>query len=198
MEAWYGQWIDTMKNLLVPQLQKAVEKGERKQVMGPVEQLHEHLEEYFKALEGAAEKDVLQVLSPAWRSAAEKPFLWIGDFHPALLITLAADSEGLSERVKKIHNVMTPMLQDLFNRLRNVQLGLGTALALDRSDALQEHLTELSCIFLDANRLRRNVVSHILSASDVSQAAHFLQGIAQLYISFRDPHLAESLKRCNF
>ena len=36
----------------------------------------------------AASKDVAQLLYPEWRNSLEKPFLWLGDFHPYLFTNL--------------------------------------------------------------------------------------------------------------
>lgn len=53
-----------------------------------VEALRLHFESHYDALDRAARQDVLQVLTLAWRTPLEKPYLWIGDWHPALFINL--------------------------------------------------------------------------------------------------------------
>ncbi|KAK9276023.1 hypothetical protein L1049_005554 [Liquidambar formosana] len=53
-----------------------------------VEMLHHHFEAYYEALDLAASDDVVQLLFPDWRNSLEKPFLWLGDFHPYLFTNL--------------------------------------------------------------------------------------------------------------
>lgn len=53
-----------------------------------VESLHQHFQSYYDALDLAATRDVSQLLFPEWRNSVEKPFLWLGDFHPYLFTNL--------------------------------------------------------------------------------------------------------------
>ncbi|XP_027338369.1 protein INAPERTURATE POLLEN1 [Abrus precatorius] len=59
---------------------------------------------------------------------------------------------------------------------------------------LKGHLDELVNVFLYANRLRRNVLSDIISATSVYQAALFFEGLAQFLIGFREAELVYALE----
>ncbi|KAI4317956.1 hypothetical protein L6164_025776 [Bauhinia variegata] len=62
--------------------------------------------------------------------------------------------------------------------------------------ALMGHTEELVSIFLDANRLRRSVLTEIIGATSIYQAALFLEALAQFLIVFRDQELINSVERC--
>nr|GMC77221.1 protein INAPERTURATE POLLEN1 [Ipomoea batatas] len=47
-------------------------------------------------------------------------------------------------------------------------------------------MEELVDVFMDANRLRRSVLSDIVNATDVYQAALFLESLAQFLVGFKD------------
>lgn len=229
LKEYYSEWIQSLKKQLLPQLEHALmrqrHQDERSVCLLPhVERLRESVESYYTTLERAASEDVLLVLCPTWRSTTqlEKPFLWLGDFHPALLINLfrallthhndqsrglASATDDLFTRIDRIEGVIGTMVPALFYRMRNVQMSIGTSLAKDwliadahgsnlrgvLGDGIEAQIGELREIFLDANRMRRNAVTEILSACDVHQAAHYLQGLAQFYVALADPHLASAL-----
>ncbi|XP_059318769.1 protein INAPERTURATE POLLEN1 [Lycium ferocissimum] len=56
-------------------------------------------------------------------------------------------------------------------------------------EAARVEMEELVGVFVDANRLRRSVLSDILSVTDVYQAAVFLEALAQFLVGFRNREL---------
>lgn len=56
-------------------------------------------------------------------------------------------------------------------------------------EAMAEEMEELVSVFVDANRLRISVLTDILSATNVYQAALFLEGLAQFLVGFHDQKL---------
>ncbi|XP_019195857.1 PREDICTED: protein INAPERTURATE POLLEN1 [Ipomoea nil] len=60
----------------------------------------------------------------------------------------------------------------------------------DAKSAVEEsvaaEMEELVDVFVDANRLRRSVLSDIVNATDVYQAALFLESLAQFLVGFKD------------
>lgn len=58
-------------------------------------------------------------------------------------------------------------------------------------EVVRELVDKMTCVFLDANRLRRSVLADIMEALNVYQAAFFLQGLAKFYVGFSDPNLLD-------
>ncbi|GKV13192.1 hypothetical protein SLEP1_g24243 [Rubroshorea leprosula] len=58
-------------------------------------------------------------------------------------------------------------------------------------------MEEMVAVFLDANRLRRTVISEIIDATNVYQGALFLEALSQFLVGFRDPILLAEFERCN-
>ncbi|KAG0453999.1 hypothetical protein HPP92_025303 [Vanilla planifolia] len=96
-----------------------------------VRSLHAHFDAYFQALDLAAGQDVTQVLSPGdWRSPLEKPFLFLGDFHPAILTILLRSFLDPSFRSISVPSSFTPSRawkdpsQDLIAKVEQIERGL--------------------------------------------------------------------------
>ncbi|XP_059655158.1 protein INAPERTURATE POLLEN1 [Cornus florida] len=87
---YYVEWIETLKNTLLPLLRQSMSSVylSRRLLSAHVEMIHRHFQAYFDALDLAASHDVAQLLYPDWRNPIEKPFLWLGDFHPYIYINL--------------------------------------------------------------------------------------------------------------
>ncbi|XP_015084669.1 protein INAPERTURATE POLLEN1 [Solanum pennellii] len=58
-------------------------------------------------------------------------------------------------------------------------------------------MEELVGVFVDANRLRRSVLSDILNVMDVNQAAVFLEALAQFLVGFRNRELLSQFDKCS-
>lgn len=66
------------------------------------------------------------------------------------------------------------------------------------AEAVEAQMEEMVSVFVDANRIRRSVLSEIISVTTVYQAAFFLEGLAQFLVGFRDQKLLSEFKRCKF
>ncbi|GKV21376.1 hypothetical protein SLEP1_g31360 [Rubroshorea leprosula] len=64
-------------------------------------------------------------------------------------------------------------------------------------EAVKEEMEEMVAVFLDANRLRRTVISEIINATNVYQGALFLEALSQFLVGFRDPILLTEFECCN-
>ncbi|XP_009786516.1 protein INAPERTURATE POLLEN1 [Nicotiana sylvestris] len=64
-------------------------------------------------------------------------------------------------------------------------------------EAAAAEMEELVGVFVDANRLRRSVLSDILSVTDVYQAAVFLEGLAQFLVGLRNRELVRQFEKCS-
>ncbi|CAI0409871.1 unnamed protein product [Linum tenue] len=58
-------------------------------------QVMQHYEEYYQAKSAWAHQDVLDVLSPSWRTSLEEAFLWIGGWRPSTAFHLLYSKSGL-------------------------------------------------------------------------------------------------------
>lgn len=64
------------------------------------------------------------------------------------------------------------------------------------AEAMEAEMEEMVSVFVDANRLRRSVLTEIIGASSVYQAALFLEGLAQFLVGFRNPELLAQFEHC--
>jgi|UniRef100_A0A2N9EQA5 hypothetical protein len=85
---YHSEWFNTLKNALLPLLRRSISDSAPTILSTHVEMLHQHFQSYYQALDLAACNDIAQLLFPDWRNSLEKPFLWLGDFHPYLFTNL--------------------------------------------------------------------------------------------------------------
>ncbi|XP_057977385.1 protein INAPERTURATE POLLEN1 [Malania oleifera] len=242
LKDYYAQWIAALKNTLLPILRRSMLVSPPALLTSHVEMLHHHFLAYYEALDLAASDDVAQLLYPEWRNSLERPFLWLGDFHPYLFTNLLRSflddddvsdleiggnseffnkpwqiamawenpSETLTNRVEQIECGLRLMVPALMVRAWDAQAGLIDRLAVDwvkyegkkegakeaLGEAMEAQTEEMIGVFADANRLRRSVLADILSATNVFQAALFLEGLAQFLVGFRDPELLSEFEQC--
>ncbi|MCD7472578.1 hypothetical protein HAX54_013850 [Datura stramonium] len=65
------------------------------------------------------------------------------------------------------------------------------------AEAATAEMEELVGVLVDANRLRRSVLSDILNVTDVYQAAVFLEALAQFLVGFRNRELLSQFEKCS-
>lgn len=87
---FYHNWFTTLSATLLPQIRCTLSSPSAPPALLSihVEAVHHHLQSYYDALDEAAAADVAACLSPDWRNALEKPFLWLADLHPYLFTNL--------------------------------------------------------------------------------------------------------------
>ncbi|KAI8546517.1 hypothetical protein RHMOL_Rhmol07G0124300 [Rhododendron molle] len=118
-------------------------------------------------------------------------------------------SKGLTSRVEQIECGLRLMVPAISARFRDAQKGFVERVGAEwgRSEreegakggieeALEAEMDEMTGVFLDANRLRRSVLSDIMGATSVYQAALFLEGLAQFVVGLRDHELFGQFERC--
>ncbi|KAL2901742.1 Protein INAPERTURATE POLLEN1 [Bienertia sinuspersici] len=105
---------------------------------------------------------------------------------------------SLGHFVDQVECGLRLMVPSIVARARDAQASVVEKLAIgwkekgenfEVGEAVQELVDEMTSVFLDANRLRRSVLSDIMGALNVYQAAFFLEGLAQFYVGFSDPKL---------
>ncbi|OVA15152.1 Transcription factor TGA like domain [Macleaya cordata] len=234
---FYREWIETLKKTLLPLLRRSILVSSANLLSTHVQMLHHHFQTYYQTLDLAASEDVSQLLFPTWRNSLEKPFLWLGDFHPNIFTNLLRSllnndsdeeddknvekqsnfplvwkypSKNLMSKVEEIECGLRLMVPTLVKRYREAQSGFIDRVALDwircvgKPETLKAvggdvlvQMEELMSVFVDANRLRRSVLTDIISATDVHQAALYLEGLAQFFIGFSDTELLRDFEQCS-
>lgn len=120
-------------------------------------------------------------------------------------------SKRLTNRVDQIECGLRLMVPALSARARDAQAAFVEKLAIEwgKCEGLKEEMKgviaesaaaemeELVGVFVDANRLRRSVISDILSVTDVNQAAVFLEALAQFLVGFRNRELLSKFDKCS-
>ncbi|CAI9784465.1 unnamed protein product [Fraxinus pennsylvanica] len=191
-----------------------------------VELMHHHFRSYYDALDQAAAADVAQCLYPEWRNSIERSFLWLGDLHPYLFTNLLrsfladqeppvdenvtkfldkswhvvmawkSPSKTLTTKVDKIECGLRLMVPALASRWRNAQSAFVENMGTAIGEALAAEMEDMVGVFVDANRLRRSILADILSATDLYQAALFLEALAQFLVGFKDQKLLNEFEKC--
>ncbi|KAK7328685.1 hypothetical protein VNO77_22802 [Canavalia gladiata] len=98
----------------------------------------------------------------------------------------------LTDRLKRAEDAFVNRVVGDWFRCRERKGAAKLAVCAD----VKGHIEELVSVFLYANRLRRNVLVDIISATTVYQAALFLEGLAQFLIGFRDHDLVNAVEHC--
>ncbi|XP_022004852.1 protein INAPERTURATE POLLEN1 [Helianthus annuus] len=108
-------------------------------------------------------------------------------------------SSKLTARIDQIERGLRLMVPALMDRVRKAQAGFvakvgsGEATAAVAAAEMEE---EMVGIVMDANRLRKDVISEIVSVSSVYQGALFLEGLAQFLVGIRDEKMLLEFKKC--
>ncbi|KAL3610060.1 hypothetical protein D5086_001080 [Populus alba] len=110
-------------------------------------------------------------------------------------------SKHLMIKIEQIERGLRLMVPALLDRVKKAQSGFAGKIAeewvscerkekMDVSEAMKAEMEESVTVFLHANRLRRSVISDIVSALNVYQGALFLEGLAQFLVGFQGQEFA--------
>ncbi|KAJ7944770.1 Transcription factor TGA like domain [Quillaja saponaria] len=180
---YYNQWFNTLKNKLLPGLRNSIYGSSPALISIHVEMLHHHFQSYYHALDLAASSDVSQVLFPDWRNSLEKPFLWLGDFHPYLFTNLVRsfldnDSDDEDER-NDDSEVLIPCLVDLGDK--SVFSEKPWQLASSWKDPPKTLITQIEQIECGMRLMVPSMVTRMRNAQ-----AGFVEKSAQDWLQFRE------------
>ncbi|KAM3322033.1 protein INAPERTURATE POLLEN1 [Capsicum chacoense] len=128
-----------------------------------------------------------------------------------MVMAWKSPSKRLTNRVDQIECGLRLMVPALSARARDAQAAFVEKLAIEWgkcegrkeemkgvvAESAAVEMEELVGVFVDANRLRRSVISDILSVTDVNQAAVFLEALAQFLVGFRNRELLSQFGKCS-
>lgn len=117
-------------------------------------------------------------------------------------------SESLIIKIEQIERGLRLMVPDLVDRMKRAQVGFVRRVAedwvsykgkkekIEVGELMKVEMEELVSVFMDANRLRRSIISEIVGALSIYQGALFLEALAQFLIGFKDPIFLREFERC--
>lgn len=110
-------------------------------------------------------------------------------------------SASLTARVEQIECGVRLMAPALAARARAAQAAFVAAVARDWSEAAigeaaAAQMEEMAGVVVDANRLRRSVLTEMVGATTVYQSALFLEALSQFLVGFRDPQIVSHFDSC--
>ncbi|MCL7046143.1 hypothetical protein MKW94_017170 [Papaver nudicaule] len=118
-------------------------------------------------------------------------------------------STNLMSKVEEMECSTRLILPGIMNRYRASQSGFIEKVGYDwihssgKSEILKAvsgdvmaQMEELVSVFLDANRLRRSILTEIISATDVYQSALYLQALAEFFTGFSDHEFIKEFEQC--
>nr|ATZ76630.1 INP1 [Matthiola incana] len=122
-------------------------------------------------------------------------------------------SDDLVTRIGQIECTMRLMVPVLQDRMRKAQRGFVARVSENwvssyrsregrkmkpvtatAASAAVEEMEELVSIFVDANRLRKSVITDVVGATSEHQAALFLEGLCQFLVGFKDQFLLQDFE----
>ncbi|EEF32606.1 protein INAPERTURATE POLLEN1 [Ricinus communis] len=117
-------------------------------------------------------------------------------------------SRNLINKIEQIECGLRLIVPALMDRYKRAQAGFVGRLAEDWvafdgkkekveiREAMKVEMEELVSVFIDANRLRRSVISDIVGALNLYQGAVFVEGLAQFLVGFKEPDLLREFEKC--
>ncbi|KFK28823.1 hypothetical protein AALP_AA7G053600 [Arabis alpina] len=139
------------------------------------------------------------------------------DMSPLKIVNAWKDpSDELVTRIDQIECTMRLMVPVLMDRVRKTQRGFVSRVSenwvssyqsgkkktatgalsspVDVTEAAKEEMEELVSVFVDANRLRKSVITEIVGATNEHQGALFLEGLCQFLVGFKDQILLQDFE----
>ena len=202
MRDFFAAWLATLRSPLLPLLRRALSSSSGSwddPLSSAAAAVEAHFQAHWSALDVAARQDPAQVVAAGdWRSPLELPFLWLGDVHPSLLTSLLRTLSpsprllAAADRVDRRIRAAVPAVSD---RLRRAQEAFVAAEVAGAAD-VEAFLEELKGVALEANRLRRGVLSELVTAAGGYQAALYLEALSRFVLSMHDHEVLRRFDQC--
>ncbi|CAN1748079.1 Protein INAPERTURATE POLLEN1 [Linum perenne] len=111
-------------------------------------------------------------------------------------------SDTLTVKIEQIERGLRLIVPSFSERMKKAQSEFMSKVGVAEeksaavvAEAMKAEMDEMVSVFVDANRVRRSVISEIVGALDLYQAALFLEGLGQFLVGFREPGLVRKFKR---
>ncbi|EES05773.1 hypothetical protein BDA96_04G312900 [Sorghum bicolor] len=201
---FFAAWLATLRSPLLPLLRRALSSSSSSgswddPLSSVAAAVEAHFQAHWSALDAAARQDPARVIAAGdWRSPLELPFLWLGDVHPSLLTSLLrtlSPSPRLLAAVDRVDRRIRAAVPAVSDRLRRAQEAFVAAEATGAAD-VEAFLEELMGVALQANRLRRGVLSDLVAAAGGYQAALYLEALSRFVLSMHDPEVLRRFDQC--
>lgn len=202
MRDFFSAWLATLRSPLLPLLRRALSSSAGTwddPLSSSAAAVEAHFQAYWSALDAAARQDPAQAICAVdWRSPLELPFLWLGDLHPSLLTSLLRSLSpsprllAAADRVDRRIRAAVPAVSDHLRRAQEAFISAEVAGAAD----VEAFLEGVKGVALEANRLRRGVLSELVAAAGGYQAALFLEALSRFVLSMHDSEVLRRFDQC--
>lgn len=128
-------------------------------------------------------------IATAWKNPSKTLMSQIDQIECGLRLMVPA----LASRARNAQEVFVESVAENWGRCDGGKKDAAKAVV---GEAMDAQMDEMVSVFVDANRLRRSVLTEITGAANVYQAALFLEALAQFLVGFRDPELLGEFERC--
>lgn len=171
-EDFYADWTRKQEEMM-KELREALESDAKEdELQELIARIEKHYEAYYDAKDKAAHQNVLQVVTPAWRSPLEKALLWLGGWRPSMAFTLVYALAG----------------QQVEDELADFLDGLDTPTLASLSSSQLSRISELQT----ATIKEEDLLSHDMASLQQSIADQPLLTLAQANLTTGDDQRAEN------
>eukprot|EP00249_Psilotum_nudum_P009953 c22248_g1_i1 orf=128-940(+) len=116
---FYFKWIEDQEQQL-HDMQSVLKQEEpevrEKNLQQVISEVIKHYRKYYEVKESAAKQNVLEIMSPKWKSPLENAFMWIGGWRPTMVFRLVYAETGQqleSELALLLNGIDTPSMASL-------------------------------------------------------------------------------------
>ncbi len=116
---FYANWVKLQEEYL-QELRAALDSNiHAAELLGLVQKVLAHYEEYYTAKDGATRQDVLKVVQSSWKSPLETAFMFIGGWRPTIACQVAYAQAGQqieAELAEFLSGIDTPTMASLSSK----------------------------------------------------------------------------------
>lgn len=95
-DGWLAEQNQLLRELISASASQNADQPDPDSILRPlIDRVVLHYEHYYRAKSQCAERDVLSMFSPSWRSSLEEAFLWVGGWRPTTAVHLLYSKSGL-------------------------------------------------------------------------------------------------------
>uniref|UniRef100_A0A803L4W1 DOG1 domain-containing protein n=2 Tax=Chenopodium quinoa TaxID=63459 RepID=A0A803L4W1_CHEQI len=148
-----------------------------------------HYEHYYRVKSESVKRNVLHMMTPAWRSLLEHAFLWIGGWRPTTAFHLLYTIMKTVKKERELTEVMAAV-QETVADTSMVRLSGVVGSSESDDECIESTLVtkedKLKEIFEKADDLRMKTISNVVGILNPIQAVHFLIAAAGLQLRLHE------------